>query len=189
MKTIFLALIALGLCAQAQSRTLSTTDGATYTGITTQRIEPDGLYIEYTLPGGGLGMSKIKFDRLSRVQQKQYGFDADAARDYEAEVAQANEDCSQELIHRAQIERDARHDRDLENERAYSARMTAIAQLNAAQSAAFYSSCKSTIDGHGGGLSYGTEATTGPGPLTQTSYSSGLSADTFPNRGITTRSH
>src|ERR1700728_2482690 len=98
MKTVVLALLALGFCAQARSTTLSTTDGATYNNVTTQRVDPDGLYIEYTTSGGGLGMSKIKFSRLSSDQQKQFGYDATKARDYELSVAKATEVNRQESL-------------------------------------------------------------------------------------------
>src|SRR5580700_8475488 len=96
MKTIVLALIGLGLCAQARSGNLSTSDGVTYNNITAQRADPDGLYIEYSLPGGGLGMSKVKFSRLSPDQQKQFGYDAGKAKDFEAKVAAVTEDWRQE---------------------------------------------------------------------------------------------
>src|SRR5579862_263584 len=98
MKTMILALIALGLCARAQSISLSTTDGATYNHITAQRVDPDGLYIEYTLPGGGIGMSKVKFSRLSSEQQKQFGYEPAKAHEYESQVAKANEDFRQESL-------------------------------------------------------------------------------------------
>ena len=102
MKTVILALIGLGLCAQARSSNLSTTDGVTYNHITAQRVEPDGLYIEYTLPNGGIGMSKVKFSRLSADQQKQFGYDAAKAKDYEAGVAKANEEFRQQCVRQEQ---------------------------------------------------------------------------------------
>jgi hypothetical protein len=190
MKTILLALIASSLCAQAQYLNLTTRDGATYTDITAQRVDPDGLYIEYTLPGGGFGVSKIKFARLSRAEQKKFGFDPAKAYDYEEQVAQANEDCSQALIHRYQAERDARLQRDRENEAAYGGRMAAIRQLNAAQAALELSSGGSIIgDGHGGaGIGYSSQATTGNVTSTQTTYGP-AACDPFPNRGISIRGH
>jgi hypothetical protein len=189
MKTIVLALIAAGLCAQAQCRTLSTVDGTVYNNITRQRIDPDGVYIEYTLPGGGIGMSKVKYARLSRALQKQFGYDAADAREYEAAVAQANEDCSQDLIQRAQIEREARQQRDRENEAAYPGRMAAIRQLNAAIAARpLYPEGNRASDvPASNGISYGTQFTAG-NISSQTSYSP-ATPDLFPNRGITSRGH
>ena len=189
MKKIIIGFIALALCVQAkaQENMLTTTDGTTYTGITLARVEPDGLYIEYTPSGGGFGMSKVKFSRLTRAQQKLYGFNKEAARDYEAAVAQANTDMAQDLIHRHDVERETRRQRDLENERAYPARMAEIWRVNAAQAAAFYSTTiaeKSPTTS----LVIGAEFTSGH-TTTQTSYSSESGADIFPNRGITTKSH
>lgn len=190
MNTIVIAMLALGLSAQAQTRTLTTADGTTYTGITTQRICPDGVYIEYTLPGGGLGVSKVKFNRLSRAQQKQYGFDAATAYDYEAEVAIANENCRQELIQRDQAGKDARRQRDLENEQAYPARMAAIKQLNAAQAALELNFGGPPVgDGHpGNGTGYVSQFAVGGKSSTQTSFMP-VTPDLFPNRNITVRSH
>src|SRR5580658_7828567 len=100
MKNTLITLAALALClpAGAQASTISTTDGVTYADIKFERVEPDGLYIEYPLPGGGLGMSKIKFNRLSRAEQKKFGFDSEAAHDYEAEITTANNNAAQELM-------------------------------------------------------------------------------------------
>ena len=136
MKTVVLALIVLGLCAQARSTSLSTTDGTTYDNITEQRVDPDGLYIEYTLPNGGLGMSKIRFSRLSTDQQKQFGYDAARARDYEAKVAKANEDFRQESIHNeqaAQAQMAAQQSRTDREEKNFNERLIALAQLKIAE--------------------------------------------------------
>jgi hypothetical protein len=139
MKTTVFALLAFGLCAQAYSITsLSTTDGSTYNNITTQRVDPDGLYIEYTLPGGGVGMSKIKFSRLTPDQQKQFGFDAGKAHDYEASVAKANEDFRQDALRMDQLSSAARQTREADNERVLEQRATVRSQLNAAQMAPQY---------------------------------------------------
>jgi hypothetical protein len=176
MKKFIITLGALALCAaaQAQYRTLTTMDGETFTGISYQRIEPDGVYIEYTLPRGGIGMSKVKCGRLPRALQKQYGFTVTAARDYEAAVAQANQDAAQDLIHRYEAERDAQRQRDAENERAYGRRMSEIWNLNVAQAAAFYRTTKSsgwTPNSTSFQNSYGASFTSGP-ISTQTTYSS-----------------
>jgi hypothetical protein len=136
MKTIVVALIALGLCAQARSTSLSTTDGTTFNNVTSQRVDPDGLYIEYTLPGGGLGMSKVKFARLSSDQQKQFGFDAAKARDYEAQAAKAADDYRQEWARMEQAalaQRQAQQDRAVQEEKADNDRIIALAQLKAAE--------------------------------------------------------
>ncbi len=113
MKAKVLVLITLGfcLCVSARAASISTTDGETYNNITKQRVDPDGLYIEYKLPAGGLGMSKVKFSRLSPELQKQYGYDATKAHDYETKVAKATEDFRQESLRDEQIAQAARQAR------------------------------------------------------------------------------
>lgn len=148
--SILLALIGLGLCLQAHSENLSTIDGATYNHITAQRVDPDGLYIEYSLPGGGFGMSKVKFSRLSLDQQKQFGYDASKAKDFEAQVAKATDDWRQESVRWDQIskvERVARQMRETEMEKVMNDRIIALAQLKQAQS--------SPADPSGGDYGYG----------------------------------
>lgn len=86
---IAMILIAGALRGLAAPDTLTTTDGATYQGITKLRADPDGLYIEYTLPGNGLGSAKVKFSRLSRGVKKEYGYDRNAALEYEDNARQA----------------------------------------------------------------------------------------------------
>ncbi len=68
---------------------ITTTDGKTYDHITAQRVDPDGLYIEYAPTGTGMGSAKLRFSRLSGDLQKQYGYDADAAKKYEDETYKA----------------------------------------------------------------------------------------------------
>lgn len=81
--------VGLGICAKAES--LSTADGVTYNGVSLKRVDPDGLYIEYTPDNGGVGMSKIKFSRLTSDQRKQYGYDEAKVRAYEADYAKSME--------------------------------------------------------------------------------------------------
>jgi len=133
MKAKALVLALLALCVQARGSSLSTTDGATYNHITNQRADPDGLYIEYTLPGGGLGMSKVKFSRLSAEQQKQFNFDPAKAHDYETQVAKATDDFRQESIRMEQAASAARLVRADRDEKTYNDRLIALAQLQAAQ--------------------------------------------------------
>ena len=51
MKALVFALLGVALCLPVQSATITTTDGVTYNNITAQRADPDGLYLEYALPG------------------------------------------------------------------------------------------------------------------------------------------
>lgn len=136
MKTSILALIALGLCASTYADSLVTTDGARYDNITFKRADPDGLYIEYTLPDNGMGLAKVKFNRLSADEQKQFGYDATKAKDYEAAVAKANDDWR---ANSAKIESEARTikaQQDAEaaqEESVQTQRILAMAQLKQAE--------------------------------------------------------
>jgi hypothetical protein len=86
--TIALALsLSLGVFSLAGAESLSTADGTTYNNITSKRVDPDGIYIEYTPAGGGMGMSKVKFSRLSDDQRKQFGYDEAKAKEYAAQYA------------------------------------------------------------------------------------------------------
>ncbi len=89
MKTITLITALAGLCAVARGENLQTIDGATYQNFTRQRVDPDGLVIEYFPEGGGLGVAKVKFARLSPDQQRQFGYDPAKAGEYEAQSAKA----------------------------------------------------------------------------------------------------
>lgn len=150
MKTTIMAVIGLGLCIQAHGETLSTTDGATYDNITMKRAEPDGLYIEYTPASGGLGMSKIKFSRLSADQQKQYGYDAKKAAEFEANIAKATEAWRQECARSEQAskaERQAQEARDQQQEQVATDRILALAQLKQAEAELARASGGSGSDG------------------------------------------
>lgn len=136
MKKMVLALVGVAFLAQAGAESLSTMDGVTYDNITAKRADPDGLYIEYTPAGGGIGMSKIKFSRLSADQQKQFGYDATKARDYENREAKAMDDWRQDLIRQEQVaktERQAEEAREDRQDQASTERMVAMAQLTEAQ--------------------------------------------------------
>lgn len=136
MKTTILALMVLGLCASTYADSLVTTDGTRYDNITSKRVDPDGLVIEYTLSDNGMGMAKVKFTKLSADDQKQYGYDASKAKDYEAAVAKANDDWR---ANAAKMESEARTMRAEENaeaaqqQSADTQRLLALAQLKQAE--------------------------------------------------------
>jgi hypothetical protein len=128
--------LSLGICFQASAESLSTADGTTYNHITTKRVDPDGLYIEYTPDGGGLGMSKVKFSRLSEDQRKQFGYDEAKARDFEAQHAKAMEAWQAENV---RMEKDSRARMDAQvaqanqDEALQTQRILALAQLKQAE--------------------------------------------------------
>lgn len=158
MKTVVLALIGIGLCVQARSAGLSTTDGSAYNDITKERVDPDGLYIEYNMGGGGIGMSKIKFTRLSPDLQKKYGYDEAKAKDYEAKVAKANEDFRQQCIkmdETAKARMAAEDARDEQQEKALTERILAMARLKEAEAALNQTAPGPNMENYGGSYSGG----------------------------------
>ncbi len=83
-------------------------------------------------------MSKVKFFRLSPDQQKQFGYRADKAKEFEAQVAKATDDWRQESLYWdqiARIERAARQVREAEMEKVMNDRIIAQAQLKQAHPA------------------------------------------------------
>ncbi|HZV34748.1 MAG TPA: hypothetical protein VFB72_09275 [Verrucomicrobiae bacterium] len=136
MKRTIIALIALGLCASTFADSLVTTDGTRYDNITSKRVDPDGLFIEYSLADGGIGMAKVKFTKLSADEQKQYGYDAAKAREYETAVAKANDDWrtnaekmeTEARTLRAQQDADAAQEESVKTQR-----ILALAQLKQAE--------------------------------------------------------
>ncbi len=151
MKTVILALIGLGICVHASADySIFTMDGVAYKNITSLRADPDGILIEYNLPRGGLGISKVKFSRLTPEHQQRFGYDAAKAKDFEAKVVKANEDLRQECIRwdqsakAYQVADQARQDQAEKNA---TDRILAMAQLKQAEAEL----ARATEGGGGGG--------------------------------------
>jgi hypothetical protein len=188
MKTIVLALIGLGLCAQARSSSLSTADGKSYDNITAQRVDPDGLLIEYTLPGGGIGVSKVKFSRLSSDQQKQFGYDAAKAKDYEAQVAKANDDYRQErarMEQAAQTQQAAQQAHSDLQEHAVNERIVAMAQLKEAEADLARATSGNGGYGYAGGEGLFALPEIGRAPRPSTQYAPVVTPIPFQPRTVT----
>jgi len=140
-KTILATLLVTAFTglAFAQNSSLTTTDGKTYTHISDVRADPDGLYLEYTTPGGGLGGAKVKFTKLSLDLQKQYGYNADAAKQYESDSAKGTLAFMTWASQRDEARQKAASDRDaraLQEETLATQRLIAAAKLaQASQSA------------------------------------------------------
>lgn len=67
---------------------ITTLDGQRYEATRILRVRHDGLEIEYRPDGGGVGMAKIKFQRLPEDLQARFGFDPQQAATYEAQRVQ-----------------------------------------------------------------------------------------------------
>jgi hypothetical protein len=63
---------------------ISTSDGVTYKGVELLSVKPDGLFVNFRPSGGGMGMATLKFKNLPEDICRQYGYDPEKARDYEA---------------------------------------------------------------------------------------------------------
>lgn len=98
MKMILIALaLVAGTSAFGQTNLLATNQvsrlkdtnsitinsGKVYKSVKITSVDPDGLMIEYRPDDGGIGISKIKFRDLPAEEQKQYGFDPQAAKTFE----------------------------------------------------------------------------------------------------------
>jgi hypothetical protein len=81
--TLPLLLLALTL-TELRSENIKTTTGREYEGATISRAEPDGVVIMYSA-----GIVKIPFTELPPEWQKKYGYNAEAAAAYRAQVDQA----------------------------------------------------------------------------------------------------
>ena len=66
---------------------ITTTDGVTYKSVSILRVEPDGLIVEHSLQGGGVGMAKLKFENLSADLQQKHGYDVQKAVAYQTQQA------------------------------------------------------------------------------------------------------
>jgi hypothetical protein len=69
-----------------------TRTGDVYKYFRIERHDASGLTISYSMPGGGLGITKLSFDNLSDALQKKYGYDPQQAALYREEEKQAAAD-------------------------------------------------------------------------------------------------
>jgi hypothetical protein len=77
---------------------ITTTDGDTYDHVSLIRTEPDGYLVNYAPSPGAVGVAKIKFARLSPAMQSEAGYNPAQARNFEAQVASANQDLEQQRV-------------------------------------------------------------------------------------------
>jgi hypothetical protein len=67
---------------------ITTLEGKTYQDVTVQKIQPDGLLVEFKTPGGGFGSAKLKFRNLPGAVRDRYSYDVRQADAFEASQAQ-----------------------------------------------------------------------------------------------------
>lgn len=69
----------------AEIRTL---DGATYKSVRILKAEPDGLLVEHSSEGRGIGLARLKFENLFAEVQQRYGYDVQKAAAYRTQQAE-----------------------------------------------------------------------------------------------------
>jgi hypothetical protein len=99
-----------------------TTDGTVYNQVKLLRVEPDGLAVEFTPQGGGIGMGKIRFARLPADLQHRYGYDAKKVAAYEAEQARGKAQLTAKMWADFQVASTAAKKYREENEREFARR-------------------------------------------------------------------
>jgi hypothetical protein len=74
-----------------------TTDGQAYKNVKLLRVLADGLLIEYLPDSSGTGLARLKFTKLSKSLQEQFGYDPQKASAYEKDQALAMTELSHKL--------------------------------------------------------------------------------------------
>src|SRR3954462_15812518 len=62
---------------------ITTLDGKTYEKVTLQKVDPDGLLVQFAPAEGGSGAAKLKFRNLPPELREQFGYDPARASDFE----------------------------------------------------------------------------------------------------------
>jgi hypothetical protein len=70
---------------------ITTSDGTVYRDTAKLKVYPDGILVSYRPEPYGFGVAKLKFRDLPEDMQKQYGYDARAAAEFEKQTAEAAE--------------------------------------------------------------------------------------------------
>ena len=107
---IFFGLVTLCTAlGAAETSSITTRNGLTYTNAVIQRADPDGVVIEYAPQPGSVGIAKLKFANLSDELQKRYNYNATDAVIFEQNQA-AGIARRQEEIAQGEIEKQRRDD-------------------------------------------------------------------------------
>lgn len=68
---------------------ITTRAGKVYKNTKIERVDPSGITVSYSMAGGGLGITKITFDQLPPDLQRVYGYDSQAAANFQSGEKQA----------------------------------------------------------------------------------------------------
>jgi hypothetical protein len=139
---IFIGVVALATALDAaETDSITTRNGITYTNAVIQRADPDGVVVEYTPQPGSFGIAKLKFANLPDELRKRYNYNATDAVTFEQNQA-AGIARRQEEIARGEIEKQRRNDelaqQRAEAEAALEARLQEQAAMDAAQMEGWY---------------------------------------------------
>jgi S1-C subfamily serine protease len=110
--SIFLALLFFHVAA-AQPVQIVTRDGVAYQGAKVDKVDPDGLTISYTMAGGGMGMTKLKFADLPDGLQQKYGYNSTNATAFENNQKAAEGEWRAKLIANDQADQSKRHGQEI----------------------------------------------------------------------------
>jgi hypothetical protein len=155
---IFVGVVVLGTAlGAAETDSITTRNGITYTNAVIQRADPDGVVVEYAPQPGSVGIAKLKFANLPDELRKRYNYNATDAATFEQNQA-AGIARREEQIAKAEIEKQRRHDelvqQRAEQEAALEAKMQEAVAMAAApmEMGGWYGG----YYGDGGGDWYGT---------------------------------
>ena len=109
-RIIFVGVVTLCTAlSAAETDSITTRNGVTYTNAVIQRVDPDGVVIEYVPRPGSIGIAKLKFANLSDELRKRYNYNAADAATFEQNQA-AGIARRQEEIAQGEIEKKRRND-------------------------------------------------------------------------------
>jgi hypothetical protein len=119
----------------AETDSIATRNGITYTNAIIQRVDPDGVVIEYIPQPGSIGIAKLKFANLSDELRKRYNYNPTDAVTFEQNQA-AGIARWQEQIAQGEIEKKRRNDDLVQQQAEAEAALEAKRQEAAAMAAA-----------------------------------------------------
>jgi len=153
---IFVGIVTLGTAlGAAETDSITTRNGITYTNAVIQRADPDGVVIEYAPQPGSVGMAKLKFANLPDELRKRYNYNTTDAQIFEHNQAAGNARREQEIA-QAESEKQRRHDELVQQRAAKEAALEARLQEAAAMAAAQMEMEDGYGGYYGGGDWYGT---------------------------------
>jgi hypothetical protein len=83
MKTLMLSAVLAIQVFGADTNSITTREGTTYTNAVIQRADPNGIVIEYAIRPGALGLAKLKFANLPETLQRRYNYNTTNAQIFE----------------------------------------------------------------------------------------------------------